>query len=148
MPLSAYIALARDVLIVGALGYILWFIHHADANAAKVADLQGVVTQLKANAVQAQKWEDERQNAEAQRLIDNATVIAAVAQHNDPIRLCNTPRPNAVPGNTASASSNPPSAGGHDEGPGRDLRPKISAFERKYEDYFTACRVVLKEWPR
>lgn len=148
MSISQYIALIRDALILGGILCILWFIHHADQNAAKVADLQAVEKQLDANVKQEAQWAEEARNAEAQRAADNQAVVAAVGTHTSPVFMCRNSGGGPVSGTPAHATSGTPAAGGVDTGPGENLRPAISAFELKYEGYLSACRSVLREWPK
>jgi hypothetical protein len=150
VSITAIIALVRDGVILGALGYILWFIHHADANAAKVRDLSGVVAQLNANALQEAAWQRESKVAETQRQAELANIAGTIAAQRTPLFVRIPTNPDAVSGTPPSPSNHPPGAGGDVEGSGRDIdvRQRINAFETELEGHLADCRAVLNSWPK
>lgn len=152
-PTAIYTAV-RDALIAAALGFILWYVHHADGNAAKVADLEGVEKQLTANAAQVAAWQKESIDANAQRASELAQVRSDIAAHSAPVYVMRNvpPGPGALPGAAAAARCPAPQGGGADAGPRGDLvpvdvRPELERFELKYEAALANCRAILNQWP-
>jgi hypothetical protein len=150
MTFSAYLSLARDLLIVSALGYILWVVHSQAENSVKVADMQAVEKQVLANAQTLSRWSQEAHDAEVKRETDMAGVTALIGAQHAPIRLCIPPKasPGTVSGNPASTPSGTAASGGTDAGSGEDIRPAINAYELKYESALASCRSVLSQWPK
>lgn len=153
MTPSAIIALIRDFAIVGALGFILWYVHRADQNDFKVQDLSADVQQLKTNAADAQRWQKEQTDATTQQASEMAKVSAAVNAQHAPILVCpHASSPGNVPGHTPSTPGATATSGRPDPGPGAvpqptDIRGAIDAFELKYEGALASCRSVLAQWP-
>jgi hypothetical protein len=148
MTLGACIALARDIGIALALGFIVWRIYVDGQNSIKVTDIRALQTQLTANAQKEEGWRTQANDASQALQSDLANVHAIVAQHTDPIVLRVPARCSAVPGPTPSPASQPATTGSPDTGSGVDLRPQISAFELRYEGIITDCRAALASWPR
>ena len=147
MTPAQIIALVRDGLIVGALAFILWYVHRADVNAIAVADFKAVQKQVETNAKTLSKWHQEAQDAEVQRQKDMDRVSSSIASQHAPIVLRIPTGSSTVPGNPSSPSGSSACSGGSTEGPGVDLRPQINAFESKYEEALGQCRAVLASWP-
>lgn len=155
MTPSQIIALVRDAAILGALGFILWYVHRADENAFKVDNLTATTKQLTANAATAARYAKEASDAQSQLTHQVAANAAAIGSQRAPVLLCPpAASARAVPGATAGATGQPASAGGVAAGPrgnsqpGRDVRPELNAFETKYENALATCRSVLAQWPR
>ena len=149
MSISAIIALIRDAVIVGLLGYITVHIYTAGENSVEKKDLEKVNQQLMQNAKDVAAWAEQSKNAEAQRRIDIANTNAHIDAQRAPI-IVRVPSNSttAVPGVPAAAGSCPATGGGSDKGYGVDVRPAINAFEQKYEGYLATCRFILASWPR
>ena len=152
MTPAAIIALIRDIAVVGALAFIVWWIRTDGANSVKVTDMKAVQKQLDANSKQVAQWAQEASNAQTQRSQDMAQVSAAIAAHSQPIVVLRD-----RPGSPGTVSSAPTSTGGQsaacgsaDGGSGKDtvnIRPDISAFERKYEQALADARSCIAAWP-
>lgn len=149
----AVIALVRDILIVVALAFVVWWIRHDGVNSAKVGDLQAIQSQLADNALRQQKIAQEVSNAQAQHTQDLQTISAAIASHSaEPVRVCVSPSPSAVHGIPTASSANPAAGRSVDPGPGVavppiDIRPGLIAFEQHYENALADCRQALAQWP-
>ena len=148
MTPTQIIALIRDILIVGGLGFLVLKIYSAGESEIQKKDLEAVTKQLTQNSKDVAAWAEQERNAEAQRQVDVQTITAAVASHTDPIRLCSAASSGSVSNHPPTPSSGPPASGGSDKGPGEDIRPAISAFEFKYESSLSACRSILMSWPK
>jgi hypothetical protein len=148
---SAYIALARDLIIVVALGLLIWLLMSFGADRVKVADIKAVQKQITDNAKTEADWRKKQTDANAQRDIDLAQVAAGIAAQHAPVIVRSGPAracPVSVP--AAQAGGPPAAAGGADEGSGidRDIRPQLNAFEFKAETAIADCRAALDGWPK
>lgn len=145
-PAAIYTAV-RDALFAAALIFVLLWVHHADTNAAKVADLRAVTSQLQSNIATQQQWQTQREKADDQHAADIAAIGTRIDAQHDPIVL----RLPAAPGALSSAAPAPsclnPSGGAADTGSGVDIRPSINEFEKRYEAAFADCRKVVSDWP-
>ena len=149
MSIAAYVALARDGIILAALAFIIWFIYHAGQNADLKADMAALQKQLLVNSQQEARYATEAKDAELQRQADMQSALAAINSHaNSPVRLCRNAGGSSVPGTATASAGRVTSAGGSDAGLGEDLRPAITALELKYEGYLASCRAVLTSWPK
>lgn len=149
MTFGAYIALARDIGIALALGFIIWKIYGAGENAVKVSDLKSLQAQIAEQAKTLAGWRQESTNANNQLSQDLATLHAA-APDKPPVWLCNdpaSPRSQVLPAATAASPSVPASAGGNDIGSQRDIRPQLEVFRLKYETALAQCRDLYSQWP-
>jgi hypothetical protein len=147
---GAYIALARDIGIALALGFIIWKIYGAGENAVKVSDLKSLQAQIAEQASTLEGWRQESTNANAQLSQDLATLHAA-APDKPPVWLCNdpaSPRSQVLPTPAAGPDSPHSPVGGAVEGPRRDIRPQLEAFKLKYETALAECRAGFAEWPK
>jgi hypothetical protein len=154
MTPSQILAIARDVVILAALGFVVWWIWRSGEDRIKVQDITAVQEQLKANAKQLADWKKESADADAQRATDLQGVRDLIA-HGKPlvVRLAPAaPGPGAVPGAATGASGGAACPGSADAGSGSgtrtvDLRPAIAALETRYETALADCRAVLAKWP-
>ncbi len=148
-PIS-YIKLARDVAIFLALGFIVWMIYGAGKNSVKVSDLKQLQSQISAQAAILEGWRKDSDHANAQLSSDMAQIDAIVGAPKPPVRLCRSAgsKPPVLPSTASEAGSEPSGGGGADTGPGIDLRPRVDAFERKYETALAECRAALAQWPK
>lgn len=153
MTPAAIIALVRDLIIVIALGLLIWLLISYGKDVVKVADMKAVQKQLDANTKQVAQWSQEASNAQIQRTQDMATVSAAIAAHSQPIVVLRDrpASPGTVSHTPAGASGQPAICGSADGGSGKDtvdIRPDISAFELKYEGLLADCRAAIAKWPK
>ncbi len=138
------IALVRDALIVGALVFLVWRIYTDGSNAVKVKDLQALQTQLTLNAKQQAQWAQQSQQAEAQRALEMENVRGAILSQHAPVILQSAPAARGARqlSRPPTQAASPPAESG-----GVDLRPRINAFELKYETALADCRAALSSWP-
>lgn len=151
MSPTLIIAIVRDVAIVGALIFIVWWIRTSGANAVKVSDMQAVQKQIAAQATQQAQWAQEARNAAIQRTQDMAQVTAAIGAQRAPILVQPATQPacpDHLPASPAASSSSTAGSGGIISGAGRDIRPAINAFELKYETALADCRAAIASWPK
>lgn len=153
MTPAAIIALVRDVAVVGALAFIIWWIRTDGANSVKVTDMKAVQKQLDANTQTVAQWSQEASHAQQQRTQDMAQVSAAIAAHSQPIVVLRDrpASPGTVSSAPTSASGQSTACGSADGGSGKDtvdIRPDISAFERKYEQALADARSCIASWPK
>lgn len=153
MTPTAIIALVRDVAIVGALAFIIWWIRTDGANSVKVSDMQAVQKQLDSNTKLVAQWSQEAHDAQTQRTQDMAQVSAAIAAHSAPIVVMRDrpASPVAVSSIAVSTGTQPAASGNPDPGPRSDpvdVRPAINAFELKYEGFLADCRAEHAQWPK
>lgn len=153
MSPTAIIALVRDVVIVAALGFILWYVHRADTNAVKVSDFQAVQKQITHNADQVAAWQKEATDANAQRQTEMAGIRSSIDSQRAPVLVCNRPASGSpVPRAPAAPAGGAAAGGTADAGPRGDpqpvdVRPLVNQFELKYEAALASCRAVLNQWP-
>ena len=142
------LVLVRDVLVLGALGFVIYRIYVDGENRVRQQDMQAVEKQLATNTLEQRQWAQDIRDAEAKRIEDMEHVSAAIAAQRAPVIV----RVPAGAGTMPRASS-PPATGtacprGPAEGPGVDIRPALNALEFKYERALADCRAVLAEWPK
>lgn len=142
------IALVRDVVILIALGLLIWLLISYGKDVVKVSDMRAVQKQIDTNAQTEAQWRKEQTDANQARDTQIAQVGAAIASQRAPVRLCGPTRASPLPSPTAAPSGSNTVPGGTDSGSGVDLRPAINAFELKYETAFASCRAALAGWPR
>lgn len=154
MTPTQILSLARDVLIIGALAFILWYVHTAESDRVKVHDLAALQKQLALNQVQENTWRSQQNAAAQKRDTDLASVRELIASHSAPILVCPHPtqHPSAVPTPPGQAPGTPASPWGADKGPGGgiepiDVRPRIKSIEEKYETALAECRAMADSWP-
>lgn len=150
MSISTIISLARDVFIVAALGFVIWWIHSSGEDHVKLKDMAAVQKQLAANAVV------EKQNAEdaatAQVIHDQELedIAHRIASQRAPVFMCpRSPDTSLVSGHPAPTQNGhePTQSGTADAGSGIDIRAAVNAFESKYEQALSDCRQVISSWP-
>ena len=153
MTPSAYIALARDLVILIALGLLIWLLVAFGRDMIKVKDMKAVQKQLAQNAITEAQWRQEQTNANTQRDAQLAQVGAAIANQHAPVLVCRSPNPSPVPSTPAAAAGSASAAGGTDSGTRGDSEPvdvrgAINAFELKYETALADCRAAIASWPQ
>ena len=155
MTPAAIIALVRDVAILAALIFIIWWIRASGENAVKLADIQAVQKQLAAQAAQQAQWAQEARDAEFQRTQDMQTVTATIGRQRAPILLQSAAQPSCshpVPAVPASPSNDTAGTGGIISGVGtdsqpRDIRNAINTDEIRVEQAIADCRLLQRSWP-
>lgn len=153
MTPAAYLAIARDVVIVGAVLAILWFVHRADTDHVKVADFKAVQTQLQENARDVAQNALQARQADEQRQKDLEQVSAAIAAQQSPIWLYRPSGGSPVSCPATRPSPQPASSRGIVE-PSRadpqpvDIREPINAYEQRLETLVADCRDALAKWPK
>lgn len=156
MTPSQVIALIRDVLILAALGFLVWWIWRSGEDRVKVTDMAAVQKQLAANARTLEQWKAQSTQAETQHAADLETIRSTLAQHSAPI-LVRVPAPAAgpyaLPGASPAPRCEPAGAGGDHGATGGgsrtvDIRPAVTAVEERAEEALADCRAALAKWPR
>jgi len=147
MSFTVIIALARDVFIVLALGFVVFWIYRTGGDRVRLADLKIVQDQLTHNTQLEAGWKTEIVAAEIRREQEESELSARIDAQRAPVRLCRSPSPSPVSNPTAPAEGSHSAGGSVDRGPGKDLRPDINAFELKYENALSDCRAALASWP-
>lgn len=154
MTPAQIIALARDVLIVGVLVFVAWFLVKSGEDRVTVKNLDALQKQLQTNAVEESKWRTDKDTADAKLQSDLTAINSNAATPKPPVWVCRNPSGGPVPGGPTSTTSDHTGAGRTHEGPGAsapaadNVRPRIDALERKYETALAECRDVLASWPR
>lgn len=149
MTPTAIIALARDLIILVALGLLIYLLISYGKDLVKVNDMKAVTAQLQRNTQQQAQWRKEQADADAQHDLDLAAVTNTIGANQRPVYILRGP-PNtcvvpAVPGKTGGDN---PKGGRADQGPGGDSRAAINALELKYEAAFADCRRLDQGWPK
>jgi hypothetical protein len=149
---GAIIAVIRDVVIVAAIGIVIYLLIHYGEDVVKVTDMAAVQRQITANIQTEAQWRQEQTDADSKRDTEIQQISAAIGAQRAPVY---TVQPSAAKARSCAVSSNPITAGGQpavggsaDSGRGEDLRPAINAFELKYETALADCRSVLSQWPK
>ena len=154
MKPAAYIALARDLIVLVALGLLIWLLISFGSDRVKVADMKALQKQITSNAKTEADWRKEQTDASAKRDTDLAKVAAGIANQHTPVIVRTGPaRACPVPIPAAQTGGSPATAGGTDEGRGGsgesvDIRPALNAFELKYETVIADCRQLWDAWPK
>jgi hypothetical protein len=150
-PITRYIALARDIGIALALGFLVWKIFSAGEDKVKASDLKSLQAQITQQGTILDGWRQESTHANAQLSQDLATLRTPPAVPKPPVWLCDDPARSAetvLPAPASEAGSAHPAPGGTDEGRRRDIRPQIEAFKLKYETALAECRAEDAQWPQ
>lgn len=148
MSATQIIALVRDAVIVGALAFVIWWIHESGETSVKLKDMKAVAAQIDANGKTIAEWKAQSQAAEVQREKDMQTINTAIAAERAPVYVVRGPtNPSPVSGAAGKAPGQCPPSGSADTRPQRDIRPELDAFALKYETALTECRTALAQWP-
>jgi hypothetical protein len=146
MSPAAIIALIKDVVIVGAIGLVAYFLVSYGKDIVKVSDMKAIEAQIQKNAQQQEKWQKDATDADAKRSSEMYAVATTIAGQHGPI-IVRQPSACPVSNDPAKAGSEPAKGGGADPGSGTDIRPAVNAFELKYEQSLADCRDALAKWP-
>lgn len=153
MTPTAILALARDIAIVGALAFVIWWIRNDGANSVKLQDLKALQSQLADNALRQHQFAQEVSDAQTQHAHDVETITAAIAAHSAQPVLVRIPAgPSPLHGVSAttgdqSAAGGPAHPGSGESVPSIDIRPGLIGFEQRYENALNDCRQALASWP-
>lgn len=149
MTPATYIALARDLIILIALGLLIWLLISFGRDTIKVADMQIVQKQLDANSKTLARWAQEARDAQDQRTRDLDKVSAAIGAQRAPIVVLRDPsRPSALSAVPAPTPGQPAQTRGTDASAGINIRGEINRFELRTESAIAECRAGLAEWPQ
>ena len=156
MTPSAYIALARDIAIVGALGVILWLVFRAGSDHVTAGDLKALQAQIATQAKITQGWKDQTDASNTHLASDLAAIRAASSAPVVHSWLLDAPAckgsgvlppsPIQTPGGNSSSGSLIPGSGSNAEGHRRDA--VIAAFKARWETVLASCRAEDQAWPR
>lgn len=147
MTPPAIYTLVKDLIILAALGFVIFKLIDYGEDRVKKQDLAAVSKQIDANAAQVTAWTRQRESADAQAKSDMADISARIGAQRAPIIVRVPAGASTVPGIAATSVCPTPEGGGSDNGSGVDIRASINAFELKYEGALTQCRAVLAAWP-
>ena len=145
MTPAQILSLIRDIAVLLALGFVVWRIYEDGEDRVTLADMRAVQAQVVKNTQVVSGWQKEASDAEGKRNEEMAAISTAIAaQRTSVIVQPTAPACHAspVPNTPAAPASSPPASGGF------DIRPRINAFELKYEKALSDCRSVLAQWPR
>lgn len=150
MP-TAYLALARDVVIVLALAAVLYLVYRSGEDRVRSKDLQGLQDQMKRQGDVLIGWRKESTDANTKLAQDMVKINAAARDSHKPVWLCGQP----ADSKSAVLSEAPDQAGRSDSARGgivsgsrRDIEPQLTAFKQKWETSLAECRSVLNAWPK
>jgi len=145
------IALIKDVVIVAAIGLVIYVLVNYGKDIVKVQDMAAVQKQIAANTATEARWREERDHADQNRDAQLAQVAGAIDKQRAPVYLMRpaaaAPNPGALPGNAGQAGNPACPTGGSDQGLGVDSRPAINALELKYSTALIECYAALDKWP-
>ena len=153
---SAYIALARDIAVVGALGVILWLVYRAGADHVTAGDLKALQAQIATQAKITQGWKDQTDASNTHLASDLAAIRAASSAPVVHSWLLDAPAckgsgvlppsPIQATGGNSPTGSFQPSNGSVSEGHRRD---EVTAqFKAQWETVLANCRALDAAWPR
>jgi len=151
MTPAAYLAVARDVVIVIALAAVLYLVYRSGEDRVRSKDLQGLQDQMKRQGDVLAGWHEESTHANAKLAEDVDKINAAARAPHQPVWLCDGKAPSKptvlskTPGETRNSD---PGGGGTVGGPRRDIQPQLTAFKQKYETILAGCRAEDASWPQ
>lgn len=162
MTPAQIISAAKDLAILLALGFILWYVHRADENAAALRDLKADTKQLVANQATTDRWHQEQTDANTKSNDSLAGLVSAIkAERASPpvpapiiVRIPASQAAN-LPAAPAAAAGGRTDSGGTSPGGGAALQPSderallasFDAFELKYGKALIDCHRVIDSWP-
>lgn len=142
----------RDLLIVGALGFVLLYVHRADENANEVRNLKADTAQLVKNQADTDRWHQEQTDANTKASGDMAALTRTVLDRPPIIVRVPAGQAATVPAHPGEASGPAPDAGGVPAGHGAagqevDRRPDVAAYELKYGAALIQAQKCFDSWP-
>lgn len=148
LPISEYLAIAKDLAIVIAIAALVYFVYHSGANSVRVADIQAMQKQIEANAKTQERYHSEITDAFAEANSQMGNLAHSIDANHKPVIVRVPASGSAVPGTPASPPSTGPFSGGGDATPGVDIRPQLNAYEKWLEERFGQCRALKESWPK
>lgn len=155
MTPSAIITLVKDVIILIAVGLLIYLLISYGKDIVKVSDLKEFQKQITRNAATEEQWRKDQTdaiNANSKTLDKVNTVIDG---QRAPVLVCRQPTARQqLPADSGSAGGRPAPPGRTDLGPGGDsvaavdIRPQLNFLEHKYEKALSQCRALLDSWPK
>jgi hypothetical protein len=145
-----YIAAARDLIILAAIGWLVYMVYHAGQNSVTIKDVARIEANIAAAHATEDNWRKEQLDADAQKAQDLAAIRGAIAEHQQPIVVRGPAPAGAVPKAPGTAAGTHPTSGATDGGPRVstcDVRPSVAAVELKYETALAECRAAIASWP-
>jgi Tfp pilus assembly protein PilE len=148
---SAYIALARDIVVLAGISILLWLVYRGGENSVKASDLKSLQAQIAEQAKITDRYHDEATQANDQLQKDMLAISAAPVVSHDWVRNTSCPEP-VLPATAGQTSGQPAAAGGVQSGRGADAitdrRDSIVAeFKARWETEFAKCRALDTQWP-
>lgn len=152
MTPAQYLAVGRDIVILAAIGLLLWWVYRGGQNAVRAADLKALQAEIQHQADILSKWRGESNDAQATLSREVAAINAVPTVVHDWVQQPACPKPAVLPATAPKAGNSPPAAGGVQPGPGEAARADrrdfaVAELKRKYETAFAECRAVLTQWP-
>jgi len=151
---AAYISLARDIIVLALVGFLVYLLISFGENRVEKKDLKALEQRIVDNAATQKRWRDEDTNANTLRDASLAALHTAVAAHSKPV-IVRIPAPQApgLPAHPGEASGTPAECGGAGSGSGGpwrqiDIRPDLTALKLKYGAALIDCQAVLDKWPQ
>jgi hypothetical protein len=135
---AAIYAAVKDLLILGVLAWVVWFLVSSGEDRVKVQNLEALQKQMLVNAATEAKWQKDKDAHDAQLQSDLSSARNAISARNAPI-IVRVPAGSGVPNTPAKAGSSNPASGAVESGAGRDIRPSVNAFESKIEGVIADC---------
>lgn len=154
MP-TAYLALARDAVIVLALAAVLYLVYRAGEDRVHAKDIQGLQDQMKRQGDVLTGWRKESIDANAKLAKDMGKINAAAATPVKHIWVCKQPaggEPAVLPGTPSQAGGGDPTGGGVQPGHGGDADGDrrdaiVAAYKQRWEIVLAGCRAEDSQWP-
>jgi len=151
---AAYISLARDIIVLALVGFLVYLLISFGENRVEKKDLKALEQRIVDNAATQKRWRDEDTHANTQRDASLAQLHADVNAHSKPV-IVRVPAPQApgLPSTAGEATSAHPECGGAGSGSGGpwrqiDIRPDLTALKLKYGAALIDCKAVLDKWPQ
>lgn len=148
------ITLVKDVIILIALGLLIWLLITFGKDLVKVQDMKDFQKQLQQNTALEAKWHKDQIDANDKHDRDLQGVTSAIAQQRAPVLVCHNAAPKQLPANPPSAGAGPTQPGPVDPGPRVDseptvvdIRPQLNRFEVAVEKIVADCRRAVESWP-
>jgi len=146
MSIGAVLALIRDVALLAGVGFVLWYVTHAEHNADELRN-------IKATLGQQQQWQEGQTRAAttASGALSDLSARLDALDKRGPV-IVRIPMPAAVPtaptaaGAPANACPSAPGAG--DGVRSIDIRPVLEGPERRIATAMIECQQALDAWPK
>lgn len=150
-----YFTMAKDLVILIALGAVLYLVYRGGEDRVRAKDLQGLQDQMKAQGRILEGWRTESKDANDKLAKDVAAINAAAANPVKHTWVCTQSggKPTVLSGSAGQADSGHPAGGGVQPGPGEaidgDRRDAIVAgFKQRWETTLAGCRAEDAQWPQ